>query len=219
MTPKDQERTGEADDSADRRPRIRLDDVAITEQRTDDSYDVRIEGINFRSVIVPPTVTVGGQPLEEVAVVPTGHRITGILPNEPEGRQVVVDYGFARDELTAAASDLVISDLQIEPEEDNGEPTDETITFENTGELPFDLSGFVVDLEPDQPQQNVPFPDVTLQPGETITLHIGTGTDSSSDFYAGYAQAKLNNLGDAIHVRSPTGETILVFEYLGGDTD
>ena len=218
MTPKDQERADETDDSSDRTPRIRLDDAAITERRAEGGYDGRIKGVDLWSVIVPPTVTVGGQPLEEVAVEPTGHRITGVLPNEPEGRQVVVDYGFARHEITAAASDLVIADIQAEPEGD-GEPTDETITFENTGEFPFDLSGFVIDLEPDQPQQNVPFPDVTLQPGATITLHIGAGTDSSSDFFAGYTQAKLNDLGDAIHVRSPTGETILVFEYLGGDTD
>lgn len=220
MPPEDNERTERTANRADRRPSIRLDDVQITERVSEDDYEVRIQGFNLRSEIVPPQVTVGGTPLQDVAVGSDGHQITGSLPRQPENRQVVVEYGFDRQEFTVGSGDLVITDVRTDTTGADSEgPEDETVTFENTGTLPFDLSGFVVDLEPDQPQQNVPFPDVTLQPGKRITLHVGTGADSKSDFFAGYAQEKLHDLGDAIHVRDPTGKTMLEYEYLGGDQD
>jgi hypothetical protein len=88
-----------ADDRPDRGPWIRLDDVHVSEREDDDGYEVVIEGVNFWGALAPPRVTVGGLPLEERSFASDGRSIRGTLPEEPDSLHVVVDYGFARDEL------------------------------------------------------------------------------------------------------------------------
>lgn len=99
MPSKEPDEPTPTDDRPHRGPWIRLDDLELTEREDGRGYDVVIEGINLRSAVVPPQVTVGGTALEDVSVAPDGRTITGRLTDEPADRHVVVDYGFARDEL------------------------------------------------------------------------------------------------------------------------
>jgi hypothetical protein len=58
---------------------------------------------------------------------------------------------------------------------------DEYIVFENSGEEAIDFSGWTVSDEADH---NYTFPDgFTLGPGEKVTLHTGSGTDTETDLY------------------------------------
>ena len=83
-----------------RRPWVRLDDYVV--KKTSDSserYEVKITGVNLRSAISPPTITVGGQQLRDVRFAPDGRSVTGMVQKIPEVEEVVVDYGFMRAEL------------------------------------------------------------------------------------------------------------------------
>ena len=99
MTKNESDEPEVTDDRPDREPWIRLDDVYVSEREDDDAYEVVIEGVNFRGTISPPRVTVGGLPLEDQSFASDGRSIRGTLPEEPDSLHVVVDYGFARDEL------------------------------------------------------------------------------------------------------------------------
>jgi hypothetical protein len=99
MTKKNEDQPDTTDEHAERGPWIRLDDVHLSEQEDGTGYEVVIEGVNLRSAVVPPRVTVGGLPLEEQSVSPDGRSIRGQLRKKPDSLHVVVDYGFARDEL------------------------------------------------------------------------------------------------------------------------
>ena len=84
-----------------KRPWVRLDSCTVDEPRKDCSgYRVKIEGVNLRRAISPATVTVGGQLLREMEFASDGRSITGVLAKAPEDERVVVDYGFARAELS-----------------------------------------------------------------------------------------------------------------------
>lgn len=100
MTKNESDEPEPTDDRPERGPWIRLDDVHVSEREDDDGYEVVIKGVNLRGAIAQPQVTVGGLPLEEQSVAPDGRSIRGTLPEEPDSLHVVVDYGFARDELT-----------------------------------------------------------------------------------------------------------------------
>lgn len=82
---------------------LRLDRCTVDEKpdKTRNGYPVTIEGVNLRAAISPPTVTIGGQRVHELHFAPDGRSITGLIKEPPEDRQVIVDYGFARGELSA----------------------------------------------------------------------------------------------------------------------
>lgn len=93
-----------------RRPGIekpRMQKVAIHTARVEavksgKEYRVEIEGGNLWPAISPPRVTVGNVPLRDLRFGKEGTSLTGTLPRRPDGRKVVVDYGFARGEFTLA---------------------------------------------------------------------------------------------------------------------
>lgn len=80
--------------AAERRPRVRVDRCVVTKS-VEGSFEVTIDGFALMPAIVPPMVTVGGVPLERMEFELGGRRITGVLPEEPESRRVVVDLGYA----------------------------------------------------------------------------------------------------------------------------
>lgn len=57
------------------------------------------------------------------------------------------------------------------------------------------------------------FNDFTLDPGATVTLHTGKGTDTETHVYWGESQAVWNNGGDTIIVRSDDGEEVITYTY------
>ncbi|MDF9748262.1 lamin tail domain-containing protein [Natrinema salsiterrestre] len=88
---------------------------------------------------------------------------------------------------------------------------DEYIVFENTGDQPLDLTGWSV---ADAADHTYTFPSgFTLDPGTQVTLHTGSGTDSSSDLYWGSGSPIWNNAGDTVIVRNDSGTTVLQEDY------
>ena len=82
------------------RPWFRLDRVEVTQRKDAAGYEVVIEGVNLWGAISPPRVTVGGETLEQLTFAFDGRSLRGVLPRRPSRTNVVVDYGFARAELT-----------------------------------------------------------------------------------------------------------------------
>ena len=88
---------------------------------------------------------------------------------------------------------------------------DEYVVFENTGSGSLDLSGYTVE---DEAAHTYAFPSgFTLDAGTTVTLHSGSGTDSSSDLYWGSGSAIWNNSGDTVYVFDETGSQVEAYGY------
>lgn len=97
---------------------------------------------------------------------------------------------------------LNVVDVQAEPPA-NQSSTDEYVVFKNTGNATLDLSGWTVS---DSADHTYTIPDgVTLDAGETLTLHTGSGTNTASDLYWNRGSAIWNNGGDTIIVTTDTG--------------
>jgi hypothetical protein len=92
------------DPMAGRRPWIRVDSADLKEDpRHEGAYEVRIRGHNLRMAISPPRIEIGGVPLRHLSFDDDGTEIRGILEQKPENEQVIVDFGFARDETRLSA--------------------------------------------------------------------------------------------------------------------
>jgi competence protein ComEC len=95
--------------------------------------------------------------------------------------------------------------------DDRDNLNDEYVVFTNTGDEPLDLSGWTV---ADEVGKTYTFPDgFTLDPGEEVTLHTGSGTDTATDLYWGASSPVWNNGGDTVIVTNADGERVLIEEY------
>jgi micrococcal nuclease len=110
----------------------------------------------------------------------------------------------------AADSLSVVAINADAPGNDHDNLNEETITFENTGDSALDLSGWTVRDEADH---SYTFPSLTLAPGETVTLHTGSGTDGGGDLYWGSGSAVWNNGGDTIIVTDDSGSVVIERSY------
>lgn len=87
----------------------------------------------------------------------------------------------------------------------------EYIEIENPGSQPLDLSGWTV-TEGDG--VTYAFPDgFTLDPGASVQIHTGSGSDSSSDLYWGQERPVWNNNGDTGRLWNAAGEQVDVYTY------
>jgi micrococcal nuclease len=93
---------------------------------------------------------------------------------------------------------------------DNDNLNDEYVTLENTGDSDLSLSGWTVS---DAAGKTYTFGEVTLAPGERVTLHTGSGSDSASDVYWGRDGAVWNNGGDTVTVRDASGAVVAERSY------
>lgn len=94
---------------------------------------------------------------------------------------------------------------------DHENENNEYVSFENTGDAPIDLSGWVVR---DEAGHTYRFPDgFTLEAGDTVTLYTGRGSNSDSSLYWGSDSAIWNNGGDTIFVENSDGELVLQESY------
>jgi micrococcal nuclease len=94
---------------------------------------------------------------------------------------------------------------------DNENLNDEYVTFGNEGSDPLDVSGWIV---ADEAGHTYRFPDGTvIEPGATVTLRTGSGTDTAATYYWGRSGAVWNNDGDVVIVRDATGATVLREPY------
>lgn len=111
----------------------------------------------------------------------------------------------------SSPSDLAVATVHADAagndhENENGE----YVVFENTGDGTLDLSGWTVSDEADH---TYVFGDVALEPGDTVTLYTGSGTDTENEVYWGSGAAIWNNGGDTITVTTADGETALERSY------
>jgi competence protein ComEC len=88
---------------------------------------------------------------------------------------------------------------------------DEYLVFENQGQTALNLTGWTVS---DASGATYTFPaGVTLQPGSTVTLYTGDGTDSATTRYWGAGRPVWNNGGDTVTVSASNGTAVLTEEY------
>jgi competence protein ComEC len=112
----------------------------------------------------------------------------------------------------AAAGTLSLVEVHADASGDEWDNlNDEYLVFANAGDAPLDLSGWTVRDEADHTYR---FPDgVTLDPGASVTLHTGTGTDSATDRYWGSGAPVWNNGGDTVVVTDDEGTVVLRETY------
>ncbi|WP_267491236.1 lamin tail domain-containing protein [Halapricum desulfuricans] len=94
------------------------------------------------------------------------------------------------------------------------EAPQENVIFENAGSGSLDLSGYTVEDDTDG-FNSYDFPDrFTLQPGETVTLFSGEGTDTETELYWGKTGSGVwNNGGDTVFVFDADGTTVIEQSY------
>jgi micrococcal nuclease len=141
-----------------------------------------------------------------------------------ECREPATDGGNATDGGAADANDSTASDADANgsalavakiradaPGNDHENLDGEYVVFENRGSEPLDLSGWTVRDDADHEYR---FPDgFTLEPGATVTLYTGSGTDTDSALYWGAERAVWNNGGDTVVVADDAGEVVLRESY------
>ncbi|WP_336337564.1 lamin tail domain-containing protein [Haloarcula brevis] len=93
---------------------------------------------------------------------------------------------------------------------DNENLNDEYVTLTNAGDAALDLSGWTVS---DAAGHRYAFAALTLDPGASVTLHTGSGTDTDADRYWGRTGAVWNNGGDTVVVRNADGEPVARRSY------
>lgn len=93
---------------------------------------------------------------------------------------------------------------------DNDNLNDEYVVLENTGTTSIDVTGWTVS---DESGKTYTFSSLTLSPGQTVTLHSGSGSDTNSDVYWGRSGAVWNNGGDTVSVTDSGGTSVATKAY------
>jgi len=109
---------------------------------------------------------------------------------------------------------LRVSEVHADAEGDDRENlNDEYVVLKNAGDEALNLSGWTVTDEADH---QYTFPDgTTLDAGETLTLHTGSGTDGDGHYYWGAGSPVWNNGGDTVTVRTAGGEVVAEESHSG----
>ncbi len=85
--------------------------------------------------------------------------------------------------LTPVTTDLQITGVTVGP-------SDSTLTLRNTGTTIIDLAGWELRIGPER--ATLPS-GATVPPGQSLTIHTGSGTDTATDLYLGTRAASLAN--------------------------
>ena len=125
---------------------------------------------------------------------------------------IVTDGGTPSDTTPTTSGALTVEQIHADAEGDERENlNDEYVVFRNSGDESLDFSGWTVR---DAAGQTYTVPDgVTVDAGETITLHTGSGTDTATDLYWGSGSPIWNNAGDTLTVTNSDGEEVLQESY------
>ncbi|WP_199241358.1 lamin tail domain-containing protein [Halorubrum sp. ASP121] len=115
------------------------------------------------------------------------------------------------DETTAEAG-LTVAEIHADATgDDRDNLNDEYVVFENTGNETLDLSGWTIE---DEAGQRYTVPEgFELPPGQTVTLHTGSGTSTTTELYWGSGSPIWNNDGDTVIVSNANGERVLEETY------
>lgn len=90
---------------------------------------------------------------------------------------------------------------------------DEYVVLTNIGDGAIDIGSWILSDEAGH-TYTVPT-GVTLDPGESITIHTGSGSDTDSDLYWGQGAPVWNNGGDTATLRNDDGEEEDSYQYDG----
>jgi competence protein ComEC len=125
---------------------------------------------------------------------------------------IVTDGGTPSDTTPPTSNDLTVEQIHADAEGDERENlNDEYVVLKNSGDDSLDLAGWKIR---DAAGQTYTVPNgVTVAPGETITLHTGSGTDTATDLYWGSGTPIWNNAGDTLTVTNSAGEEVLQESY------
>ncbi|MFB6118813.1 lamin tail domain-containing protein [Halosegnis sp.] len=110
----------------------------------------------------------------------------------------------------AAEGGLVVSVHADAAGNDNENLNDEYVTLANRGETSLELDGWTVT---DAAGHRYELGTLRLGAGEAVTIHTGTGNDTTSDVYWGRASAVWNNGGDTATVRAANGTVVAEQSY------
>ncbi|MFC7326087.1 lamin tail domain-containing protein [Halorubrum rutilum] len=121
------------------------------------------------------------------------------------------DTDSETDETTAEAA-LTVAEIHADAAgDDRDNLNDEYVVFENTGNETLDLSGWTIE---DEAGQRYTIPEgFELAAGESVTLHTGSGTSTTTELYWGSGSPIWNNDGDTVIVSTPNGERVLEETY------
>jgi competence protein ComEC len=127
---------------------------------------------------------------------------------EPETTTTVATDGGT----TTTGGALALVDVHADAEGDDRENlNDEYIILENTGSDTLDLSGWTIS---DAADHTYTIPGgTTLAPGETLTIHSGSGSDTALDLYWGSGTPIWNNGGDTVTVRNSQDDVVINETY------
>ncbi|MFC7079684.1 lamin tail domain-containing protein [Halorussus caseinilyticus] len=101
--------------------------------------------------------------------------------------------------------------------EDGSTLNDEYVDVKNGGSSSLDLTGWTLE---DEAGNSYQFPDgFSLAAGDTVRVHTGSGTDSSTDLYWGRGSAVWNNSGDTAYVYDDANNLATEQTYPTNDSD
>ena len=126
---------------------------------------------------------------------------------EPSLPQLTETEGYTLADIVAFGEEgtpdgLVIDAIDPGPDGAGGDPLDESVTLRNMASEAVDLTGYVIDLSGGQQDA---LPSTVLDPDGTLTIHVGSGTDTNTDYYLGRERAALNDAGDTVTLLDPDG--------------
>jgi micrococcal nuclease len=107
-----------------------------------------------------------------------------------------------------SGASVTIAELEFDaPGDDASNPNGERITLRNDGTEPVMLRGW--GIRDESSRHRYEFPDVTLDPGESLTLFSGCGDDRPpTDLYWCAEGAVWNNGGDTALLQDPNGNVV-----------
>lgn len=99
--------------------------------------------------------------------------------------------------------------IRVESNPPGHDAAGEYARIENQGAIAQRMTGWKLS---DKAHHTFQFPDFTLQPGATINVWVGQGTDSTTDLYWGRNAPVWNNDGDIAELRDANGVLIDTYE-------
>ena len=96
--------------------------------------------------------------------------------------------------------------------DDNDNLNDEWVRFTNAGAAAVDLDGWIVADE--SASHRYGFANLVLDPGRSVTLYTGCGSDTpDARYWCNTRSAVWNNSGDTVFLRDPSGNNVVVYGY------
>ena len=190
--------------------------VVLLSDRTDtDQY-----GRALRYVETPSGVDVGGELVRRGLAISRRYEPDTARNDRYDALQdeAVADAaGVWRPEACGPAAVQVSIEVDVQYDaagDDNDNLNDEWVRFTNTGSAPVDLDGWIVADE--SASHRYTFQSLALAPAASVTLFTGCGTDTDAErYWCNTGSAVWNNAGDAVFLRDPNGNNVVVHPYGG----